>query len=218
MNTTNILQEARSIIYSKTFLMVFCSLLAVLLSIGYVASEAWPQERFLSISTLGSNETAENYYPDGESTIAVGDTMKWYMNVYNHMGQTEYLSIRMKLINSSQPTPDESSYLQDQQLPIFRLDRVVEDKSRWIEPLTWSIAGMNQDIDQISIKSLSVNGVNVDNLNTTTVRGKEFRIILELWRYDTETQNFVFSQPPSVKQSDTKQMNNWNQIWFRLES
>ena len=196
--------------------MVFCSLLAVLLSIGYVASEEWPQERFLSISTLGSNETAENYYPNGESTIAVGDTMKWYMNVYNHMGQTEYLSIRMKLINSSQPTPDESSYLQDQQVPIFRLDRVVEDNSRWIEPLTWSIAGMNQDIDQISIKSLSVNGVNVDNLNTTTVRGKEFRIILELWRYDTEAQNFVFSQLPSAKQSETKQMNNWNQIWFRL--
>jgi hypothetical protein len=41
---------------------------------------------------------------------------------------------------------------------------------------------------------------------------------LELWRYDTEAQNFVFTQPPSVKQSDTKQMNNWNQIWFRLES
>ena len=73
---------------------------------------------------------------------------------------------------------------------------------------------MNQDIDQISIKSLSVNGVNVDNLNTKTVRGKEFRIILELWRYDTEAQNFVFSQLPSVKQSETKQMNNWNQIWF----
>lgn len=218
MNSTNILQEARSIIYSKTFPMIFCSLLAILLSIGYVASEAWPQDRFLSLSTLGSNKTAENYYPDGESTIAVGETMKWNLNVYNHMGQTEYLSIRMKLVNSSQPTPDESSYLQDQQVQIFRLDRVVEDNSRWNEPLTWSIAGINQDIDQISIKSLSVNGVNVDNLNTQTVRGKEFRIILELWRYDTEAQKFVFSQPPSVKQSDTKQTTNWNQIWFRLEN
>lgn len=218
MNSTNISQEARSIIYSKRFLMVFCSLLAILLSIGYVASEAWPQERFLGISTLGSNQTAENYYPDGESTIAVGDTMKWNLNVYNHMGQTEYLSIRMKLLNSSQPTPDESSYLQDQQSPIFRLDRVVEGNSRWIEPLTWSIAGIDQDIDQISIKSLSVNGVNVDNLNTKTVRGKEFRIIFELWRYDTAAQKFVFSQPPSGNQSDAKQMSNWNQIWFSPEN
>jgi uncharacterized membrane protein len=218
LNFTNILQEARSIIYSKRFLMVFCSLLAILLSIGYVASEAWPQERFLSISTLGSNETAENYYPDGESTIAVGDTMKWNLNVYNHMGQTEYLSIRMKLVNSSQPTPDESSYHQDQQSPIFRLDRVVEGNSRWIEPLTWSIAGIAQDIDQISIKSLSVNGVNIDNLNTKTVRGKEFRIIFELWRYDTAAQKFVFSQPSTGKQFDPNQMSNWNQIWFRPEN
>lgn len=212
------MREASSIIYSKTFLIVFSSFLAILLSIGYVALETWPKEQFLSISTLGSNEIAGNYYPEGKSAITVGDTMKWYVNVYNHMEQTEYLSIRMKLLNSSQPSPDESSYLTNQQFPVFRLDRAVEDNSRWIEPLTWSITGINEDIDQISIKSLNVNGTNVDNLVTKTVKGKEFRIILELWRYDTEAQKFVFSQPSSIKQSNTNQMNNWNQIWFKIEN
>ena len=106
MSLAKLMSQSSHVLASRAFLLFFASLLMISISIAYVASEPRPQERFLSISTLGSNMILKDYYPTGSSTIDVDDNVNWYLNVYNRMGEVEYLSVRIKLLNATQATPE----------------------------------------------------------------------------------------------------------------
>ena len=102
----------RNIILSTTFIISYVTLL-VTINIGYwLITHERPDERFLSISTLGKNDTKTGYYPSNDNnnttTILPGQKVSWYIHVYNHAGTAEYVSIRIKLLNSTDPMPDEN--------------------------------------------------------------------------------------------------------------
>ncbi|MFQ5940562.1 MAG: hypothetical protein ACE5KA_02540 [Nitrososphaerales archaeon] len=213
MSSANFSLKPRKVIASRIFLLLFASLLAISWSIGYVVSEARPQERFLSISTLGSDMTTDNYYPAGNSAINVGDTVTWHVNVYNHMGSPEYLSVRIKLLNSTEAIPDDTSKNPDPDPDsnIIEMKHMLMDNSTWVFPLSWKIKDVYKEQDYVVIKSLSVNGIDVDGLNVKSAGSKDFRMIIELWRYDPEVKNFAFTWSSGLDERSA-----WNQIWFNV--
>lgn len=213
MNFKSLFFQLNKVLLSLVFVVGFLSFLVLTSSIAYLSLEKKASEKFLGLTVLGSNMMAENYYPEGNSTIVVGETVKWYISVNNYFGSPEYLSLRLKLLNStsqflpldnfSRSTPSPVSH-------IFELKRMVPNNSTWIIPINWTVTDVDEN--HTTIESLNVNGNQINGLNTRSVTGKDFMIVLELWRYDTRVKDFVFIWP-----SHTGPRVTWSQIWFSLK-
>ena len=210
-SSTNPLLQIRKVITSRVFLILFASLCAIFLGAVYLTSAQKQEERFLSITTLGSNMTAEGYYPEGSSTIKVGQQLNWHVRVYNHMGDTEYVSIRIKLLNSEQAPPNDNSHVASPAPLIYEIRQALNANSTWTIPLSWTISGTEEKDAFVGIKSVTVNGENKDNLDVAGTTDKHFRIVLEVWRYNTQHKDFEFSWL-----SDQQERSAWNQIWFQV--
>jgi hypothetical protein len=186
-------------------------MIAIAMSMAYLLSESRAEERFLTISTLGSNMMVGNYYTDNVSTVGVGDKMSWYVNVYNHMGSPEYVSIRLKLLNSTQAIPT-ATHLPSTEAHLIEFKHILTANSTWIAPLTWTIQKVKEQGDYVVIKSLEINGVNIEDLDVRSLNGNDFRIVMELWRYDTQTNSFEFAWSSGLEERSA-----WNQIWFNVK-
>lgn len=193
------------------FLAIFISLLAISLSVTYVASESRPIQSFLSINTLGRDMTMENYYPGETSTIGIGDNVSWHINVYNRMGEPEYLSVRVKLLSSTHESPDPAMNLPSPEPHIFETKQLLMNNSTWTIPLSWKLTEVEKQGNHIVIKSLNMNGAEVDDLNIRSADGNNFRMVIELWRYDRQLGDFSFAWS-----SDSDKSSVWNQIWFNV--
>jgi len=196
---------------SRVFVAIFVSLLAISLSVTYVASESRARQSFLSINTLGSDMTMENYYPGETSTISVGDNVSWHINVYNRMGEPEYLSVKVKLLNSTHQSPDVAMNLPSPELHIFETRQLLMNNSTWTIPLFWKLTEVEKQGNHAVIKSLNINGIDVSDLSIKSAGGHNFRMVIELWRYDRQLGDFSFAWS-----SDSDKSSVWNQIWFNV--
>jgi uncharacterized membrane protein len=214
LNFKSLFFQLKKVLLSPVFVVIFLSFLVLTFSIAYLSLEKKVSENFLGLTVLGSNMMAENYYPEGNSTIVVGETVKWYIDVKNYFGSPEYLSLRLKLLNSSQflPLDNFSRSAPSPVSHIFELKRMVPHNSTWIIPINWTVTDVDEN--HTTIESLNVNGIQINGVNTRSVTGKDFMIVLELWRYDTDTRikDFVFIWP-----SQTGERVTWSQIWFSLK-
>ncbi len=141
--------------------------------------------------------------------------VSWHIYVYNHAESAEYVSVRIKLLNSTDATPDENYYsgeVRNQDLYEFR--QLLARNSTWSIPLNWTISNVSTDPDHgyVTINGLGINDHHVEGLNVTSLQGKDFRMIIELWRYDMEDKAFVFEGFPENDNNGGA----WNQIWFNL--
>jgi uncharacterized membrane protein len=212
MNIQKLTSKAIQVVGSRAFLLLFASLLAISFSVVYVASEPRPQERFLSISTLDSNMKSDNYYPRSDSTLNAHDHVNWYLGVYNKMGTAEYLSVRVKLLNSTQAIPDDTLNLPSPENHIIELKHVLMNNSTWVIPLKWFITETDREQGYVVIKGLNINGIAVDDLNVKSLDGEDFRMLIELWRYDADSDSFVFAWTSGIDKRSA-----WNQIWFNTK-
>lgn len=210
------------ILTSRLFLVVFGTILAAGLSYTYISSESSlssyssplsSYHSFLSMSTLDSQMMAEKYYSTDGRSVKIGDSMNWNVNIYNHMGNTEYLSVRVKLLNLTQQNPDDKADSPSSAPSILTLTHVSPNNSTWTIPISWSVKDAIQDGDNVIIRQLSLNGATIDGLNLEARGGKNFRIVFELWRYNPDVGDFVFAWTDS--NAETKSV--WNQTWFDLK-
>jgi len=200
--------RASEILASRQFVLLFGSVLAVLFTLTYSSLDAAPQSQFFTISTLGS-EFVASYYPNDNLVLSQGDSLKWNVQVYNHMGNVEYVSVRVKLLGPSQYGPDDNLHVPSTTVPLYEERHMVANNSTWTMPLDLAITGFDQASSTIT--SASINGKKVENLNISSNGG--IRVIVELWRYDIEFQNFVFTWPAGADKIGSA----WNQIWIETK-
>ena len=212
MSFSKLISKILQVLGSRAFLLLLASLLVISFTIAYVASDPRPQERFLSISTLGSDMVSSNYYSRGNSTIYVHQHVNWNLDVYNRMGTTEYLSVRVKLLNSTQIMPDDDLHIPSPEKELIEMRYMLPNNATWVVPLDWVIRQIVHESEYVVIKSLDINGIEIDDLNIRSVHGKNFRMIIELWRYDKEIEDFGFAWSSGLDNRSA-----WNQIWFNLK-
>jgi hypothetical protein len=166
------------------------------------------EEPFFALAVLGENGMAEHYYPGDDPNLKVGDAVRWTVYLYNHMGSTQYVSIRFKLMNSTMSAPNSTSCLPGSGPVFYEIRRVLMDNETSLQPYNWTIMEINSIEDKVTIEGLLING-NFIKTNSTAEKGSNFRIILELWVYDPVSRDFVFGW-----NSDDELRCAWNQIWF----
>ncbi|MEM1951637.1 MAG: hypothetical protein QXI43_06340, partial [Candidatus Nitrosocaldus sp.] len=176
---------------SRQFLLILAVLIAVSMSIAYVASVPRDYERFMSLSTLGRGMMASDYYPSNTPDIGLGDEVLWHIQVYNRMGEAEYIAIRVKLLNADMPIPDDNMHTPSPVEHLYEMRQVVAHDSTITIPLRWSIASVARESGEdgsiyVAVKELLINGEKVST-DVKSKDGKNFRLIMELWRYNPDS-------------------------------
>jgi hypothetical protein len=132
------------------------------------------------------------------------------------MGSAEYVSVKVRLLNSTQSTHD-NAFLQTMVLQpsmkdsVYERNHMLANDSTWTFPLSWTIKQIDKTGNIVIIRNIIVNGTEIDGLNVQSQNGDDFRIVVELWRYDSEINDFVFGWNTELGKRTA-----WNQIWFNV--
>jgi len=200
------------ILKSKKFVIIFSLLAVVFCPVAAVASQMKDtHEPYLTLTMLNSDMKIGNYIANG-SAITEQQKVTWYIDAQNGMGKTEYVEVKIKLLNSTQPMPNDVTNTPSPEGELVEFRHVLLPYSHWLTPLTWSISSIEKQDRNVIINKMIINDQVIDNLNIQAADGKDFRIVVELWRYDRDVGDFTFAWSSS---GQTRSV--WNQIWFNLK-
>jgi hypothetical protein len=167
-------------------------------------------EHFFALAVLGEEGMAEHYYPDDDPNIEVGEDVHWTIYLLNHMGEIQYIALKVKLLNSTMIAPNSTSFTPSSALVVCEVKRVMLNNETWFFPFSWTISDVVQHGDLIDIRSLSVNGEAVDP-HSSALLGSDYRVVIELWVYNENLKEFRFGWVDGNEMRCA-----WNQIWFNL--
>lgn len=189
-------------------------LFLVLITCSPLISAYMPKrgERFLTLALLGEEGMAELYYPENDPSIEVNEVVHWTLYLNNHMGETEYVAVRVKLINSTMSAPNNILCSPSSAPIIYEFQRVIMHNETCYFPLSWSIFKVKQNSNFLNVDSITINGDIIDT-NVDALHGYFFRFVIELWTYDEMLGDFRFGWNNYDEEQCT-----WNQVWFNVTS
>ncbi len=204
------------IVRSKEFAWLFLIFLSLTSITAWVAANPPLQEKFASISVLGMDMAATNYFPAGNSTIIPQEAIQWNAFVYNHLGSAQLFLFTIKLANQTTSGPNSTTNEPNSGKILMQTHRAVLGNETWNIPISWFVGSFtNTTASQgsiVSIDSMNVNGQWTNGTMISAIGGRNFRIVLELESYDIQTGSFVFSF-----RSNGTVRSVWDQIWFNLK-
>ena len=196
--------------------LVFFSvcLALVLVSCAPVVGTLLPgrEESFFALAVLGEDGNTDSYYPNDDPLIKVREEVHWIIYLNNHIGEVQYVAVRMKLLNSTMLAPNATSFNPSPAPVIFESRRFLMDDETWFFPFSWSILSAEQAGEYLYITSVLMNGEIVD-AHVVALHGFNYRLVLELWVYDEELRDFRFSG-----NFNDEVVCVWNQLWFNVTS
>lgn len=168
------------------------------------------EESFFALALLGKEGLAENYYP-GEEPIVYPDTpVKWHIYIYNHMGESQQIKIKIKLVDSNTPPPNITTCTPSPTTEIFEIRRFILNNETLIIPFEWSISEVIEVNDRYKMSLMQVNDYPI-NIDMAMDKEEALKMVFELWVYDENTRDFVFGWS---ERGDSRCV--WNQIQFYL--
>jgi len=194
--------------------LVFVSVMLILMMgvFGPIAMAYLPrgQEKFLALAVLGEEGMAEKYYPGDDPNIGVGENVNWTLYIYNHMGEAQYVAVRVKLLNSTILPPNSADCVPSSAPVVYEIRDVLLNNETRLHVFSWSIEEAGRFGDSVGISLLSVNGDLVE-AEFYSMDGYNFRLVFELWVFDDKLDDFRFGwsygdEPRCV----------WNQLWFNM--
>jgi uncharacterized membrane protein len=192
------------------YLLTFALIATIVTSsTAYIILHPPSTEQFFAMWILGSGGLAENYYPNGNPNLAVGEPIYWTIGVYNHMSSLEYVVVRVKLLNSTSTNPDDLTGTPSPAPQIFEFSRILVDNETWSIPFVWKILNITQQGRNLAVTEMSINQTPLSGNLASAMSGHNLRMVFELWSYDEASGNLAFSwNSPSGRHSA------WTQIWF----
>jgi hypothetical protein len=197
----------------RTLIAVFVTLLIVCEMIAYVATTPRPREQFFQLYVLGANHMAADYYPNNDTDIRLGEPVTWYLGVTNNMGTVQLASILVKIGNQTIKPPDDQQALESPAPVVAEFMRFMQDNETWETPLVWSITDAVSVGGSTRILVLQIDNATYQIQDVSASNGHNFRLILELWTWQTETNAFEFGWTAGGEHRVA-----WLQVWFNMTS
>ena len=193
-------------------LLTFAIIVTIITSsLAYVYLYPPPQEEFLTSWILDSQGLAQHYYPRDNPNIRLGEEVNWTLGVYNHMGSLEYVAIRVKLLNSTLPSPNDTLGEPSPAPVILEFAQVLLNNQTWSIPFDWEISNFTIRGGNTIITGLLVNQNLLQGQFASANLGQGFRFVFEVWFYDIRTNNLAFSFSTNGRPIDS-----WTQVWFNV--
>ena len=144
-------------------------------------------EQFSELYLLGPNQMAENY----PSNVALAQNCSVYAGVTNQMGSSQYYVLYVKLLNQTDPLPDETAATPSPIQPIFEYRFSIANQQSWNSLLTFSITGASVLNYQSTIQSFKINSSNIivekPAAWNSTISEFPYRLLFELWTFNSQS-------------------------------
>jgi hypothetical protein len=154
---------------------------------------------------------AEHYFPNDNPNIRLGEEVNWTLGVYNHMSALQYVVIRVKLLNSTSASPNDTLGEPSPAPVILEFAQVLVSNQTWSIPFDWEVSNYTVRAGNIVITSLLVNQSPLHGQFANAIFGQGFRFVFELWFYNIETNNLAFSWYTDGRPTDV-----WTQVSFNV--
>lgn len=195
----------------RTLIMVFITLLVVFEMIAYVATTPRPSEQFFQLYVLGSKRMAADYYPNNDTDISPNETVSWYLGATNSMGNVQFAEVRVKLGNQTINPPDDQQALPSPAPLVTEFQRFTQDNETSEFPFVWSVTNVRFANNSAHILELEINGEPFQVVDCSARSGYNFRLIFELWTWDTNAGAFQFGWETGGEHRVA-----WLQLWFNM--
>jgi hypothetical protein len=197
----------------RTLLAVLITLLIVFEMLAYVATTPRPQEQFFQLYVLGAKRMAADYYPNNDTNIRLGEPVNWYLGVTDFMGSVQLVVIRVKLGSQTIPPPNDTQATPSPAPLVIEFSRFIQNNETWEFPFVWQIANAVSVGNSTRILELAINNETYQLQDSAATDGHNFRIIIELWTWDTQYDKLQFGW-----QTGGEHRVAWLQLWFNATS
>jgi hypothetical protein len=193
--------------------VVFLIFLVIFEMVTYVTTTPRPHEQFFQLYILGANRLLSDYYPNDNPNIRTGDLVRWHVGVTDFMGSVQLVVIRIKLGNQTIRPPDDLQALPSPAPLIAEFGRFIQDNETWEIPFFWQIMNADALGGSTRILEMQINTETYQVPGLTATDGNNFRVILELWTWEPQSETLQFGWS-----SGNEQRVAWVQVWFNMTS
>lgn len=186
------LGDLLSLIADKSVL-ILTGLVCLLIVIVAVLGTVWPKQEkyFFELGLLGQDKTADSYFSKANSTVDIGDTNNWFINIHNHMGTMQDVIVKTKLLNSTEELPDDREHEPSDVASFAEFPISLSVNQTLLIPFYWSILEVEAQNDSSAVTIL----VNTKTVNVYLSQSADsiFRIVFELWVKNPDSGEYLFS-------------------------
>lgn len=197
----------------RHLLVVFLIFLVIFEMVTYVTTTPRPHEQFFQLYILGANRLLSDYYPNDNPNIRAGDLVRWHVGVTDFMGSVQLVVIRIKLGNQTIRPPDDLQALPSPAPLIAEFGRFIQDNETWEISFFWQIMNADALGGSTHIREMQINNETYQVPSLTAAGGNNFRVILELWTWEPQSETLQFGWS-----SGNEQRVAWVQVWFNMTS
>jgi len=174
-------------------LIVSVLILFLILTVA-VVSAFWPkyEERFFELGLLGKDKKAEGYFTNNNTILETGSSVFWHIYIHNHMGSTQKVSIKVKLLNSTMQAPNDQEHESSPILCFIEFPVTLSVNETKLILFSWSILEADFHGSFIIVKRLIVNNQTIEVDPPTLSDDNRFRVVFELWVYDESIEQYRF--------------------------
>jgi uncharacterized membrane protein len=195
----------------RTLIALFIVLVVISESGAFLATTPPPPERFFQFYVLDSNKLAADYYPQNNTNLRVASPISWYLGVTNFMGNVQLVEIRLKLGNETTTSPNDTSNAPSSAPELIAFDRFLMNNEAWEFPLVWNISNATSIDGSTRVLTLQINNETYQISGWSASNGYNFRLIFELWTWQTDRNEFEFGWNTNGERQDM-----WLQVWFNM--
>jgi hypothetical protein len=195
----------------RTVIVLFITLLIVFELTAYVVTTPRPTEQFFQVYILSADHTAAGYYPNNDTNMRIGESITWYLGVTDNMGTMQLVSVRIKPSNATIKPPDDNLGVESPAPVITDFARFLQNNETWQTPLVWSISNATLTSGSTRILNLEINNETYQISDWSARNGYNFRLIFELWTWQTDSNAFVFGWNANGEHRIA-----WLQVWFNM--
>ena len=183
------LEEYRTLFVAASLVLM---LIATVPVIVLVVSLDEIGESFSELRLLGSTHMAEGY----PLNVTIGNTEQVFVGVTNHMGQSAYYIVYVKLRNETQAAPNSATSTPSSLAPIYEFRTIVADGYTWESSLALSFLEASLSENMSIVEKISVNdgvlAVSYPSIWDSKDNGFFYQGFFELWIYDESISGFTY--------------------------
>ena len=167
------------------------------------------QGEFISMTITNEDKKTSNYFRNNNSILYEDDENKWFITINNNVADLSYVSVKVKIMNFDEPSPDTIKCTPSDGYVIYQINKVIQGFDKITIPFYWKVMEVN-DSNEISLININDNNININiSLNDES----NCKIMFELWKYDILSDDFDFGI-----EFDDNIICVWNQINFKINS
>ena len=183
------LEEYRTLFIVVTLVL---ALVAVSPALGMIVPFGGGSESFSELWLLGPNHLAEGY----PFNVGGFEEYSVLVGVGNHMGDSEYYMVYVKIGTDSEVLPDIDGGVPSSLSPLYEYRFFVGDGEVGESAVSFGFEDVVVEGDILSVGDVVINGVSF-SVDVSAVWDSErggyfFVLFFELWRYDVEYDRFRF--------------------------